>query len=49
MRTEQEIAESTREYSDKKHEKAVVQFHFRKCVTKETQNNDEMTEEQKEE
>lgn len=48
MRTEQEIAESTREYSDEKDEKAVAQFHFRKCVTKETQNRDEMTEDQKE-
>ena len=55
MRTAQEIAVSIhtfqawkpRGFSGKKGEKAVAQFHIWKCVSKETQDSDGMTEEQK--
>ena len=56
MRTAQKIAESVHTFetwqsrgsSVNKSEKAVVHFHIWKCASKETQNSDEMTEEQKE-
>lgn len=46
MRTAQEVAVSIHTFQNKE-EKTVAQFHIQKCVSKETRNSDEMTEEQR--